>query len=822
MVSLIDKSPVSKIVWVIVASPVFGLGSWLSTTVGQTSDRKPALSEEIDFAFDVKPILSDKCFHCHGPDAADVQGDLRLDLSPSEQERDPAIVANSREDSLVWRRIIDEDDPMPPEDSHKHLTSEEKEIIGRWIDQGAVYEKHWSYSPIKIPEVPTPKDPDAWARNAVDRFLLEKMQRRGLPPATAAPMATLLRRVYLDLTGLPPTPSQTEAFLKDPSPEAYRAVVDRLLDDPKFGEHWASWWLDLVRYADSVGFHGDQPKPGWIYRDWVVNAFNSNMPFDQFSHWQIAGDLVDDSSGQKKLQAIIGSGYNRLTPETAEFGAQPKEYQAIYAADRVANFGEVWLGSSTGCARCHDHKYDPFTARDFYSLAAVFADVDHPDISQRKPNLHWLPYELVPQNEEQEKQLKPIDEKYKQFIAKYPEAGAWEVWKHSFMAGAEPKLGDWKADFEKAINERQELAKTIPHISVTRAKTEPRVTRVLDRGNWMDEDGEIASPRPPIFLGGKEEYDHRFTRLDLARWLFEEDNPLTSRVLVNRLWAQFFGRGISSNVLDVGNQGAPPTHRELLDWLSTEFRTSGWNLRHVMRLMVLSQAYQQSSDQTEHQLTADPSNRWFARQTPKRLSAEVLRDQTLFVSGLLVDELGGPSVFPYQPDKHWDALNFPKRKYEVSSGASLYRRSIYTWIQRTFPHPAMTVFDAPNRESCTAERSDSNTPLQSLTTLNETLCIEAARNFAQRAMVESDEHEARIDSLFLHALQRKPTVKERKIVNLVYRNHKQRYSSKPESADAFCEIGESEVAEGMDKVEVASYAAVARILLNLHELVTRS
>jgi len=358
-----------------------------------------------------------------------------------------------------------------------------------------------------------------------------------------------------------------------------------------------------------------------------------------------------------------------------------------------------------------------------------------------------MPYELIPQNDEQREQLEPVDKKYKAFLADHPEASDWEIAKNSYLISA-PKMGDWKSEFEKTFTAREELAKTIPHISVARARATPRVTRVLHRGNWMDESGPIASPRPPLFLGGQEEYPQRFTRLDLADWLFEKSNPLTSRVLVNRVWAQFFGRGISSYVLDVGNQGAPPTHRELLDWMAIEFRTSGWDLKQIMRLMVTSRAYRQSSNQTAKQLAADPENLWFARQTPKRLSAEVLRDQSLFLSGLLTKKIGGPSVFPYQPAKHWAALNFPKRTYEASTGESLYRRSLYTWIQRTFPHPAMTVFDVPNRESCTAERPQSNTPLQSLTTLNETLFVESARKFAERVMLEQEDHKERMDRRF--------------------------------------------------------------------------
>lgn len=776
----------------------------------------------IDFATDVRPVLSDKCFFCHGPDPDDRSADLRLDVPVDQQDRDPVVVAGSREESLLWQRITDQEDPMPPVDSHKHLSPEEIEVLGRWIDQGAPYASHWAYAPVARPAVPGHPG-DGWATNEIDQFLIGKMAHRNLRPSPQAAPARLLRRIYLDLIGLPPSKSELERFLADPSEQAYAEVVEQLLASPRFGEHWAAWWLDLVRYADSVGFHGDQPRSVWPYRDWVIDAFNNNMPFDEFTRLQLAGDLLqpENETPEERRQRLFASAYNRLGPVTAEGGAQPKEYEAIYAADRVANFGEVWLASSTGCARCHDHKYDPFTAADFYSLAAVFADIDHAMVGVQNTNPHWGPYLFHPQNEAQAEQIAKVDGEYQELLEKYPEAGPYQTWTVSRDAGPAPPHGDWAGRIKELFKQRNELAKTVPVGLYTRRLPQPLPVKLLPRGNWLDESGPVMQPRPPEFLTGEEDHAATFNRLDLANWLFEPDHPLTARVVVNRLWERFFGRGITSNSLDFGNQGQPPTHPELIDWLATELRDNDWNLRRIMRAMVMSSAYRQSANQTPTLVQADPSNKWFARQSAPRLSAELLRDQALAVSGLLENRLGGPSVHPYQPDRHWDALNFPRRSYPQSHGTDLYRRSVYTWMQRSFPHPAMTVFDAPNRESCTATRSESNTPLQALTLLNERLNIEMARKLAERVLLEHSEAQPRIETMFRYCVLRNPTDDELQTLLELHQSQHSYFHSDPARAEKFCKVGESTTDQSLDQVELAAYASVARVLFNLHETVTK-
>lgn len=780
-------------------------------------------AKSVDFALDVRPILSDKCFHCHGPDESERGADLRFDQTLAEQGRQDVAVAGDREASLMWERINDADSPMPPKSSHKQLTQQEIEVIGRWIDQGAEFAKHWSYTPIRRSEPPIVGEA-RWSRGPVDQFVYAAMQRQRLQPSPPASPRQLVRRLYLDLIGLPPTAEQVRSFEADPSEAAYLELVEELLASPRFGEHWAVWWLDLVRYADSVGFHGDQPVSVWPYREWVIDAFNKNMPFDEFSRQQIAGDLLaaENEGDDAKRSPLFASAYNRLIPTTSEGGAQAAEYRPIYAAARVANFGEVWLASSTGCAQCHDHKYDPFTAEDFYSLAAVFEDIDHSIIFNEGGNPHWGPYEFLPQSPADEDRIAEVDRRYHEILAKYPQAGEYES--KSIGRGRERIPGEvsqqpWTRELQNLWVERDKLANELAYGLVTRALPEPRATRLLPRGNWMDTSGPIMAPRPPEFLGG--ESAGEFTRLDLADWLFDRDNPLTSRVVVNRIWERFFGRGISRNTLDIGNQGQPPTHPELLDWLAVELMDHNWNLRYCMRQIVTSSAYRQACYGDNDSRQRDPSNRWFSRQLPVRLPAETLRDQALAVSGLLSHELGGPSVYPYQPDGHWDALNFPKREYHESTDDDLYRRSVYTWVQRTFPHPAMTVFDAPNRESCVASRSRSNTPLQALTRLNEPLYVESARSLAENVLEGSSSTQERIVALFQATLQRTPTNTERDRLTRLLDSQLEHFRQRPELAAALCQVGVSSISEELDSAELAAYTSLARVMLNLHETLTR-
>ncbi|MFK7790974.1 MAG: DUF1549 and DUF1553 domain-containing protein, partial [Phycisphaeraceae bacterium] len=688
------------------------------------------------------------------------------------------------------------------------------DLIGRWIDQGANYETHWSYTPV-VKTAPPEVENEAWVANNVDRFILAKLEARGIEPSPIADKRTLLRRVTYDLTGLPPTPEQTEAFLNDPSPEAYENYVDSLLTKETYGEHMAVWWLDLVRFADTNGLHGDQPRVSWPYRDWVIQSLNTNMPFDEFTIMQLAGDLLQDEPTQEML---VASGYNRLAPQTSEGGAQPQEYKAIYETDRVSNYSDVWLGSSVACAQCHDHKFDPISAEDFYTLAAFFADINHTLVSHRGTYAQYAPpFIFVPQNDEQQQLIAEHDATYQAFIKEHPEAMYFEEWQTSTspkpeLPWARDKAPDYLDSFKKLIEERGKLASKVPHVVTTRVRPEPRTVRLLARGDWQDQTGKIVTPATPTFLGGpRSTQDNRLDRLDLAKWTVSPDNPLTARVVANRLWGKYLGTAISSNTIELGSQGIPPTHPKLLDYLAAQFVDNDWDLKEIIRLIVTSSTYKQSADARQDLAIVDPNNtKLFARQSAIRLSAEMIRDKALAVSGLLKPRLGGPSVFPYQPEGHWEPLNFPRRKYPTSSGDDLYRRSLYTWVQRTFPHPAMVNFDATSRENCIGQRMVSNTPLQALTTLNGPGFVEAARVLAATLITEHDADDQRLDALFDLVLARAPRDTERDAIKTLLKTHKERYAQTPEQADKLIAIGESPVAEKLNKPELAAWTSACR------------
>ena len=787
----------------------------------------PTPPPPLSFNKDIRPILSENCFFCHGPDPAHRGEDLRLDLfeaATEVREGVAAIVPGDREKSEVWRRMLDTDDPMPPVKSHKSLTPEQIELVGRWIDEGATYEPHWAYVKPKRPDYPGVSQPD-WKENPIDRFILAKLEKHGLQPSPPADRRTLLRRVTFDLTGLPPTPEQTAAFLADESPGAYERHVDALLADPAYGEHLAVWWLDLVRYGDTTGLHSDNPISVWPYRDWVIRAFNENLPFDQFTLMQLAGDLMQEEPTRDML---VASAYNRLALHTEEGGAQPKEYENIYRADRVANFSDVWLASTVSCAQCHDHKFDPITTKDFYTMAAFFADMDHAIISTER-NFAGLksPILFLPENEEQAAEVADVEAAYKAVHEKHPDAYLVE----EYFGSRDPlpplpggKMPEYGEEFKKILDRRTALAKKVPYVMITRQRGEPRTVRILPRGNWQDDSGEIVAPALPEFLGGpKSTEGKRLTRLDLAKWTVSEENPLMARAIVNRLWGRFLGKPISANPIELGSQGVPPSHPELLDWLAVEFREKNWDLKHMIRLIVTSRTYRQSADYRADLAEIDPFNEnLFARQSALRLPAEVVRDQALAASGLLDRRIGGKSVFPYQPDGHWEPLNFPPRNYPTSKGPDLYRRGLYTWIQRTFPHPMMVTFDAPSRESCTGQRMVSTTPLQALGTLNGPEFVEAARVLAARLVRDEPSDSARFERLFMLLLARAPGDKELSTLGKLLENQRARYKVAPVEAEKLAGAGEAPMAAGLDAIEVASWTAVCRAVLNLHETLTRN
>ncbi len=700
------------------------------------------------------------------------------------------IVPGKSADSPLIKRITssDPDEQMPPPASKRpRLPPEAVAKIRRWIDEGAKYESHWAYVPPVRPPLPkVEKHAANWTRNAIDDFIAVGYVAEGLTPSPDADPRTLLRRLRFDLTGLPPTAEEADVFVADPSPAAYARAVDRLLASPQYGERMAKYWLDVVRYADSGGYHSDNERSVWPYRDYVVQAFNDNKPFDRFTEEQMAGDLLPGAGREQK----VASGYNRLLQTTEEGGAQAKEYTAKYASDRVRNTSEAWLGSTMMCCQCHDHKYDPFTMKDFYSFGAFFADVDEAPISRQAQTPVPTP--------EQEARLKDLNAQ---------------------IATAEKAKAKKRADDLKRQKDRLEAE--IPTTLVTRA-VPPRTMRILPRGNWQDDSGPLVEPAIPEFLGKLDVRGRRATRLDLARWLVSRQNPLVARVLVNRLWMLLFGQGLVRTGGDMGTQGALPSHPELLDWLAVELMDSGWNVKHMVRLMVMSRTYQQTSRSNAELDRRDPTNTWLARQGRFRFDAETVRDNALAVSGLLSLRMGGPTVKPYQPAGYWSYLNFPQREWQSDHGENQYRRGLYTFWQRTFLHPSLLAFDASTREECTVERPRSNTPLQALVLLNDPSYVEASRVFAARIVREGGRTEAeRLRYAYRRALQRGPTSDEAELLHRLYRGHLSQYQADRAAAAALLKVGDAAPPPGVEPAELAAWTSVARVILNLHETITR-
>ncbi|QDT57496.1 Planctomycete cytochrome C [Caulifigura coniformis] len=1029
---------------------------WLSVGLFiLASGLRAQAAEPIVFNRDIRPLLSDKCFACHGPDKNHREAGLRLDLRDAAtsklESETTAIVPGKPDDSELIRRIAstDPDDRMPPGEHVKPLTPQQVDTFRRWIAEGAVYQDHWSFTPVVRPALPEV----AGVPHPVDRFIQARLAKEKLFPAKEADKRTLIRRLTFDLHGLPPTEDEIHAFVNDESSNAFEKVVDRLLASPRFAERQAMFWLDAVRYADSVGFHGDQWQDVWPYRDYVLKAFHENKPFDEFTREQLAGDLLPNATRDQK----VASAFNRLNRMTAEGGAQDKEYLAKYAADRVRTIGIAWLGLTTGCAECHDHKFDPVTLKDFYALEAFFADIDEQGFyGGAGPTGEWGPL-MTLTTPEQDAQLARYDEELAQIkklrdsipeeaiadgqkawedrlialdaarqlnwvtvtptslstkngaelvhegngqivargpnpdretytVSFKPGAGEWAAlrlqidssldlpgsnvgrgWvgimlseleidiadgagaprplaiseavcqepkrgRHGFPAFAavdgDPATGfgsdrgtppnrlvvrfraplkaseetvltvrlrhesqfrratigrfrlalshlegatmddsgvpeaviavlrkktedrnkkDKKAvaDFYRILGpgfdgmrqredelkaRRGMLLETIPATLVTVSRNEPRPIRVLPRGNWMDDSGEIVKPDVPNYFGSVAKDETRATRLDLANWLVDSNNPLTARVFANRTWRQFFGTGLSKNLDDVGSQGEWPSHPELLDWLASEFMhptaaaegTHPWDVKHLVRTIVTSHAYRQSSVADDKTRQRDLDNRLLARQTPIRLDAESIRDNALAISGLLHNEFGGPSVFPIQPGGYWAALNFPKREYAASYGDELHRRSVYTHWQRTFVHPTLLVFDAATREECTVQRATSNTPLQALTVLNDPIFIEAAKAFATRALQEGGAGpEARVAWAFQQAAGRVASDEERGILTDLYRKQLARFEKSPKSATELVGVDGSALNANTNPIDLAAMTSVTRAILNLSESITR-
>lgn len=756
---------------------------------------------KIEFNRDIRPILSNNCFVCHGPDNNLRKAKLRLD-----DEKDAHAKVITKGEPLVsemFSRLVTDDETkiMPPPRTKKKLTKEEITLIFEWIEQGAKYESHWSLIPPRKFDPPRVKNA-AWVKNDIDRFILARLELEKLTPSPEADARTLIRRLSFDLIGLPPTPDEVDEFVKEyasTKPEAaYEKVVDRLLKSKHFGERMAVHWLDVVRYADTAGYHSDNHRDVYLYRDWVIRAFNHNMPFREFAIEQIAGDLLPNATSEQK----IASGHNRLLQTTEEGGGQAKEYTAKYAADRVRNFSTAWLGMTLGCTECHDHKYDPFTTKEFYKLAAFFADIQETPIG-RQPQTPIM-------SDEHKAKVKLIDDELaalREESAKAPKEKAKEF---------QQKIGE--------LQKKKLAFLTAVPTTLVSTSGPPRMTRILRRGNWLDESGEIVSPDVPAVLPSLKvaKDTKRPTRLDLANWLIATENPLTSRIFVNRLWMLYFGQGIVKTADDFGALGSWPSHPELLDWLALDFEKNGGDIKRSIKQIVMSASYRQSSKGTPELRQRDPFNALVARQGRFRLDAEFIRDNALATSGLLVNKIGGPSVRPYQPAGYLRYLNFPPREWMNDKGDNQYRRGLYTYWQRSFLQPSLLAFDAPSREECTVERPRSNTPQQALVLLNDPTYVEASRVFAEHIIRATGKTPDRIHTAFRVGLQRQASDAELQVLESLVQKHRKYYAANPKDAQALLGVGYAQAAKDIRPEELAAWTSVARTILNLHETITRN
>jgi mono/diheme cytochrome c family protein len=1001
--------------------------------------------DRVDYDRDVRPILAENCYACHGPDANARKGDLRLDRKDDAfriREDSAAIVPGDLDASDLILRILEEnpDSIMPPPKSGKALTKAQIETLRRWVLEGAEWRGHWAFLPPKRPSVPDVAL-KGWTRNPIDAFVLKNLEQKGLKPSPEADKVTLIRRLSLDLTGLPPTIAEVDAFVKDGRPEAYERLVDRLLSESSFGERMAQNWLDAARYADTNGYHIDNHRDIWKYREWVINAFNRNLPFDRFTVEQVAGDLLPDATVDQK----IASGFHRNTMVNFEGGADPEEYLTKYVGDRVSTTSTVFLGLTLACAECHDHKYDPFTQKDFYRFYAFFNGISELGLDGNKESP--APRMKVP-SAEQTAKLTEISDQIARLIARresvLPEVdqlqAAWEssrgetdpswtvleptklhstggstlakqpdrsilasgknpdkdiyefigtvkqggiqavrleaLTHESFAKGTgrsensnfvltgveietalESKPNAWSAvpiaraladfyqkdgDFriDKAIDadpsggwavegytrreprqalfvvktpfgsdqgtrikvrlrfespfprhaigrfrlavtsldnptlseipppvvealripasrrseaqskelrdyfrkevwaegrairrqleilevQQAEVDRSIPVTMVMAEMPTPRPTHILMRGDFRSKgpvvEAGVPESLPPLPPGQPS------NRLGLARWLVDPGHPLVSRVTVNRFWQQYFGTGIVKTVNDFGTQGEWPSHPELLDWLATEFIASGWDVKSMQKLIVMSATYRQDSRAEKSLIEADPENRWLARGARFRLEAEAIRDNALAISGLLDRRVGGPSIYPYQPPGLWEEIafggDFTSQTYKPSHGNDLYRRGLYTYWKRSLPHPSLATFDAPNREVCAVQRPRTNTPLQALVLMNDPIYVEAARVLAQRVLKEAGpDPESRIVHAFRLCVARQPTDRERGVLLRLLKQQTTHFQADPKAAKALIAVGEAPQVPGLDPAELAAWTAIASVLLNLDETITK-
>ena len=744
--------------------------------------KEQSLPDTVSYNFHIRPILSDKCFKCHGPDPSHREAFLRLDIAdsayaPSKNSKGLfPIVPGKPDESEVYKRISTDDLTylMPTPESHLTALNEyEVKLFKKWIKQGARYEPHWAF--IKPAKTDPPKVSDEkWVKNDIDRFILRKMDEKGLAPNEEADKERLLKRVYLDLTGLPPSVEKMDQFLADNSNAAYEKVVDELLQSPQYGEKMGLHWMDVARYADSYGYQDDNIRTQWPWRDWVIHAFNKNLPYDQFLTWQIAGDMLPDAT----KETILATGFFRNHKYTEEGGVVPEEYRIEYLIDKTKTYSKGLLGITMECAQCHDHKYDPFSQKDYYSLFAFFNNTKEVgyegDVMQSKP-------------------------------------------------AKNPILAISREDRQNLLNFIQAKDTGKLTVSVMGELDTVRKTYVLNRGAYDQPAGEVS----PSAVAAVMKFDtSRFepNRLGLAKWTVDKNNPLTARVFVNQVWQEIFGRGFVKTTGDFGMQGELPTHPELLDWLAIDFMENGWNIKRLMKQIVTSATYMQSAKVTKEHLQNDPENIYLARANRTRLKAELVRDLYLSSSGLLVKTIGGPSVKPYQPAGIWESTTSGRgvlARYKQDHGEDLYRRGLYTFIKLTVPPPGMIMFDASNRDQCEVKRLQTNTPLQALIMMNDPAVLEASRVFSQRLLAEKSTSEQKIVKAFRSIICRTPTTTEQKILTDYYEEQLQAFQQKKLDAASTLQVGEYKPETAADPVQSAALMKVISMVYNLEEAIVK-
>jgi hypothetical protein len=834
-----------------------GLVLVVSWAVTSSLAAEPSSSSKIkvDYTREVRPILAKHCFACHGQDEGTRKAGLRLDRRESAilplESGATAIVPGHVEDSALIFRITEDDESvrMPPKKAGNRLSPAEADVLRRWVEQGAEYSQHWALIP---PEArPLPKvGTTGWPRNGIDFWILARLEGAGLAPSSEADPYTLLRRVSLDLRGLPPTPEEVDRYIRDREPGAYERAVDRFLDDPAYGERWARMWLDLARYADSAGLGSDPLRPNiWRFRDWVIDAFNRNLAYDRFTLLQIAGDLLPSPS----LDDRIATAFHRNTMTNTEGGTDDEEFRVAAIKDRVDTTAQVWMGLTMGCAKCHSHKYDPITQEEYYRFYAFFnqtADNDQPDespvipaptaeftatlrefegrVAALRAKVDTAATALAGAQARWEAGLKPSNAASRKGIPKEVLAIV-DTAKDKRTAGQSKTLGEY---FRENAPELKPLRDQLGALEKTRPKppTVPvmvelpadrrRVTHVLRKGNFLDPGAPVEPGVPkalhPYPSGAPAD------RLGLARWLIDPSNPLTARVAVNRYWAQIFGTGLVETEEDFGTQGEPPSHPELLDWLAVRYRDSGWDTKALLRLIVTSTTYRQTSKVRSELGEKDPRDRLLARAPRVRLEAEMVRDQALALSGLLSRKLGGPSIFPPQPDGLWQAAFNGERTWKTSQGEDRYRRGLYVFWRRTVPYPSMATFDAPSREICAIKRVRTNTPLQSFVTLNDPVYVEAAQALARRIVTEGGTDTAARARWGLQLCQcRPPRPEPVRTILALYHAEVERYRKDRDAATALATQPLGPLPAGMDPAELAAWTAVANVLLNLDSVLTK-